>query len=213
MRSSASAASCIAQLTRVRSSQLWLSVFSMQSPLCTLCSVWISRTPTASPVSSTRSRFSRAQPAPCTTHVSHVSHVAALGTWSHLTTDGTAAAARADGAEAGAGAPPPPPRHAARRRHVVAARYAAAATCACIYTCLVCPVVRALTCAGPRHRGLETPRPQQPPAGLSEARRRIFSNRFSLHPQPISITFCTDRYININNFQHFPTYLCVCINI
>ena len=162
-RSSAAAALCTSPPTRVRSSQLWLSVFSMQSPLCTLCSVWISRTPTASPVSSTRSRFSRAQPAPCTTHVSHV---AALGSGhTHLTTDGTAAAARADGAEAGAGAPPSPPRHAARRRHVVAARHAAAATCACIYTCLVCPVVRALTCAGPQHRGQATPRPQQPPTG------------------------------------------------
>ena len=89
---------------------------------------------------------------------------AALG-HTHLTTDGTAAAARADGAEAGAGAPPPPPRHAARRRHVAAARHAAAATCACNYTCPTCLMGSALTCAGPRHRGPETPRPRQPPAG------------------------------------------------
>merc|ERR1719189_928124 len=61
-----------------------------------------------------------------------------------LTTDGTAAAARADGAEAGAGAPPPPPRHAARRRHVAAARHAAAATCARNYTCPTCLMGSAL---------------------------------------------------------------------
>jgi hypothetical protein len=49
---------------KLRSSQLWLRLFSIHRPLCISLSVWISCLPT-SPVSSTFSLFSLDQPAPC----------------------------------------------------------------------------------------------------------------------------------------------------
>ena len=74
-------------VTKLKSSQLWLRLFSIHRPRWTLLSVWISRM-TTSPVSSTRSRLSLAQPAPWEYEMFLFNHYIHFKT--HLTTDRTA---------------------------------------------------------------------------------------------------------------------------